>query len=263
MKVFDIHVHIFPEKIALKAAESIGDFYDGVPMHGDGTLQTALDMMDRAGVTAFAAHSVALTPHNVSRINEFILAARAQVGKRLVPFAAIHPGVEDVQALVDDAVAKGFRGFKIHPDMQRFAVDDPHVAPMMEAISGRLPLLIHSGDYRYDFDGPQRLLNLHKNFPKLQMICAHFGGWGEWDRAVELLPGHGLLIDCSSSLYQWSPERAAAAVRKFGAENVLFGTDYPMWDPAQELVRFQQMRLSDSECEAILWNNAARLFDLK
>lgn len=264
MKIYDVHVHIFPEKIAMKAAESIGDFYDGIPMHGNGTVDAALAMLDAAGVTAFAAHSVAMTPHNVERINEFILSAQKRVPNRIVPFAAIHPRVDDVQATVDDIVSQGFKGIKIHPDMQRFAVDDPAVAPMMEAIAGSgLPLLIHSGDYRYDFDGPQRLLNLHRNFPKLKMICAHFGGWGEWDRAVELLPGNGLMIDCSSSLYQWPAERAVEAVRRFGVENVLFGSDYPMWDPAEEVERFMRLKLGDGEREDILWNNAARMFDLR
>lgn len=262
MKIFDVHVHIFPHKIALKAADSIGVFYDGIPMHGNGTLERALEMMDAAGTTAFAAHSVAMTPHNVERINDFILSAKEVVGDRLVPFAAMHPDVDDVQATVDGIVAQGFRGIKIHPDMQKFAVDDPHVAPMMEAIAGRLPLLIHSGDYRYDFDGPQRILNLHKNFPQLQIICAHFGGWGEWDRALELLPGHGLLFDTSSSLYKWPAEKATEAVHRFGVENMLFGSDYPMWEPREELGRFMQMQLSDSEREDILWNNAARLFGL-
>jgi len=263
MKIFDIHVHIFPHKIAEKAADSIGQFYDNFRMQGNGTLETALEMMDAGGVTAFAGHSVALTPHNVSRINEFILSARETLGERMLPFAAIHPDVEDVQAVMDDIVRQGFRGLKIHPDMQCFAVDDPHVAPMMEAISGSgLPLLIHSGDYRYDFDGPQRLLNLHRNFPKLRMICAHFGGWGEWDRAVELLPGSGLLVDCSSSLYQWSPERAAQAIRRFGAENVIFGSDYPMWNPREEVERFLRIPLTDAEREEIFWNNAAQLFNL-
>ena len=262
MKIFDIHVHIFPDKIAHKAADSIGDFYDGIRMHGDGTLETALSMLDAAGVEKFAAHSVALSPHNVDRINEFIMSARAQHPDRIVPFAAIHPDMEDVQATVDSIVAQGFRGIKIHPDMQKFAVDDDHVAPMMEAIAGRLPLLIHCGDYRYDYDGPRRILHLHANFPKLEIICAHFGGWGEWDTAAALLPGNGLLIDTSSSLYKWSPEKASEAVHRFGVENVLFGSDFPMWNPVEELERFMQLKLSDAEREAILWNNAARIFKL-
>lgn len=263
LKIFDVHVHIFPHKIAEKAAGSIGDFYDGLPMHANGMLETALSMMDNAGVAAFAAHSVALTPHNVDRINEFLLSAKARLGARMVPFAAIHPEMEDMQAAVDKIVAQGFQGVKIHPDMQRFAVDDPHVAPMMEAIAGTgLPLLIHSGDYRYDFDGPQRLLNLRRNFPGLNMFCAHFGGWSEWDRAVELLPGNGIIVDTSSSLYHLSAEQATKAIRRFGAENVLFGSDYPMWDPKEEVERFMRLELSDKEREDILWNNAARLFQL-
>lgn len=262
MRIFDVHVHIYPDKIAMKASESIGVFYDGIRMHGDGTLSDCLRQMDEAGVEKFAAHSVALTPHNVESINRFIMGAHALAPERILPFAAIHPDMEDMEATVKDIVEKGFRGIKIHPDMQKFAVDERRAAPMMEAIAGRLPLLIHCGDYRYDFDGPRRILHLKEEFPGLQIICAHFGGWGEWDEAAELLPGHGLIVDTSSSLYKWPAEKAARAVRHFGVENVLFGTDYPMWQPKEEIERFMRMGLSDADCEAILWNNAARLFKL-
>jgi len=159
-------------------------------------------------------------------------------------------------------VQQGFRGIKIHPDMQKFAVDDPRVRPMMEAIAGKLPLLIHCGDYRYDFDGPRRILSLYEQHPDLQMICAHFGGWMEWNSAVELLAGHKLVVDCSSSLYQWTPEQAADAIHAFGADHVLYGTDYPMWTPEEELERFMRIPLTQQEREDILWNNAARLLQL-
>ena len=262
MKIFDIHVHIYPDKIAEKASGSIGDFYDGIRVNGIGSLSDCIRRMDEGGVTRFAAHSVALTPHNVGSINHFIMEAHAQYPDRIVPFAALHPDMEDLQATVDDIVARGFRGIKIHPDMQRFEVDGDRAAPMVEAIAGRLPLLIHCGDKRYDYDGPLRILRLQQRFPKQPLICAHFGGWGEWERAVELLPGHGLMIDTSSSLYRFPAELAADAVRRFGVENVFYGTDYPMWTPQQELERFMQMKLTDREREDILWNNAARMFQL-
>ncbi len=262
MRIFDVHVHIYPDKIAQKASNSIGIFYDGIRMHGDGTLSDCLRQMDEGGVERFAAHSVALTPHNVESINRFILEAHAQYPDRIVPFATIHPQMEDMQATVDKIVEQGFKGIKIHPDMQKFAVDAPCAEAMMEAIEGRLPLLIHCGDYRYDYDGPRRVLHLRQNHPKLQMICAHFGGWGEWDSAAEMLPGHNLIVDTSSSLYRWSAEKATEAVRRFGVENVLFGTDYPMWSPAEELKRFMSLDLTDQEREDILWNNSVRLLKL-
>ena len=262
MRIFDIHVHIYPDKIALKASKSIGTFYNGFPIQGDGTLSDCIRRMDEGGVDKFASHSVATSPHNVESINRFIMEARAQYPDRIIPFAAIHPDMEDVQATVDDIVARGFRGIKIHPDIQQFAVDGDRAAPMIEAIAGRLPLLIHCGDRRYDYDGPRRILHLHERFPKQPLICAHFGGWDEWESAVELLVGHGLMVDTSSSLFMFPAEAATKAVRSFGVENVFYGTDYPMWTPKQELERFMQMDLTDGEREDILWNNAARLFQL-
>ena len=263
MRVFDIHVHIYPEKVALKASQSIGLFYEGIYMHGNGTLEDCLSMMDAAGVERFAAHSVALTTHNVDRINSFIMSAYEKYPDRIVPFAAIHPDMEDLPGAVEKMVQQGFRGVKIHPDMQKFALDEARARPMMEAIAGKLPILIHCGDYRYDYDGPERLILLHDEVPDLKIIAAHFGGWGEWGRAAELLPGHeGIVVDTSSSLYKFPKEEAAAMIRKLGAKNVLYGTDYPMWNPRDEIDRFLQLDLTDGEKEDILWNNAARMFQL-
>ena len=262
MKVFDIHVHIYPDKIAEKAIESIGGFYDGMRPTGGGSLADCIRRMDEGGVERFAAHSVAQTPHNVASINRFIMEARAQYPDRIVPFAALHPDMEDMQAEVDGIIAQGFRGIKIHPDMQRFQVDSDRAAPMLEAIAGRLPLLIHCGDPRFDNDGPRRILHLRERFPRQPLICAHFGGWKEWKGVMELLPGHDLMIDTSSSLYLFPPEQATEAVRRFGVENVFYGTDYPMWVPKRELELFMALKLTDREREDILWNNAARLFQL-
>ena len=262
MKIFDIHVHIYPDKIAAKALDSIAEFYDGMRPRGEGTLTDCLRRMDEGGVERFAAHSVATTAHNVESINRFILEARDRHPDRIVPFAALHPDVEDMQAVVDGIVAQGFRGVKIHPDLQQFPVDGDRAAPMFEALAGRLPVLIHCGDPRYDFDGPRRILRLRERFPGQPIICAHFGGWCEWKDVLELLPGHDLMIDTSSSLYIFPAEQAAEAVRRFGVENVLYGTDYPMWTPQRELELFMQMKLTDREREDILWNNAARLLQL-
>ena len=262
MRVFDIHVHIYPDGIAEKAVRSIGDFYGGMQPQGNGLLSDCIRRMDEAGVERFAAHSVALSPHNVESINRFIMEIRSRHPDRIVPFAAIHPDMEDMQAAVDGIVAQGFRGIKIHPDIQRFQVDGERAAPMVEAIAGRLPLLIHCGDPRFDNDGPQRILNLRRRFPRQPIICAHFGGWSEWKQVNELLPGNDLMIDTSSSLYMYPAAEAERAVRRFGAENVFYGTDYPMFTPKEELERFMRLRLSDREREDILWNNAARLFQL-
>ena len=117
MKIFDMHIHIYPEKIAQKAAQSIGEFYGDERIHGAGTLEDCVARLDAAGISGFAAHSVALEPRHVDAINRFILSARDRCPNRLVPFAALHPDMENTAEAVEGMAVQGFRGFKVHPDM--------------------------------------------------------------------------------------------------------------------------------------------------
>ena len=52
-------------------------------------------------------------------------------------------------------------------------------------------------------------------------------------------------------------------IQKFyGADRVLFGTDYPMWTAAGELKRFSEIPLTEREREMILHENAENLLKL-
>ena len=66
--IIDSHAHIYPDKLARKAARSSGDFND-IDMSLDGTGDMLLKVGDEAGVDIFLVHSVATTPHQVRSIN--------------------------------------------------------------------------------------------------------------------------------------------------------------------------------------------------
>ena len=57
-------------------------------------------------------------------------------------------------------------------------------------------------------------------------------------------------------------EEAAAIIRRYSRERVLFGTDFPMWNPAEEMERFLSLGLTDDEKEKILRRNAEDLLRL-
>jgi predicted TIM-barrel fold metal-dependent hydrolase len=261
MRIIDIHTHIFPDRIAQKAARSVGKFYD-MPARCDGSLAGALREMDRAGVGRFAVHSVATAPAQVASINAFLLGLRGEHPDRILPFAAMHPDMPDLDRAVDEIVAQGFYGVKIHPDIQGFRVDDPRALALIGAVAGRLPMLIHAGDHRYDNSNPARIARVLDMFPSLTAILAHLGGWSEWEQAMEsdLVGRRNVYVDTSSSLYAIKPARAAQIIRTFGADRVLFGTDYPMWTATEELERFCALDLTQDEREAILYQNAEALF---
>jgi len=48
MFITDVHCHVYPEKIASRAVESVGRFYD-IPMGLDGTVDTLLRESKKAG----------------------------------------------------------------------------------------------------------------------------------------------------------------------------------------------------------------------
>ena len=122
MAVIDAHAHIYPDKIAPKAVEAVGDFYN-VDMFGDGTADGLLAAKDRAPITHFIVHSVATTAHAVTAINDFI-AKQCQAHPEFIGFAAMQQDFEDPAAELQRAVELGLRGVKLHPDTQKVDMDD-------------------------------------------------------------------------------------------------------------------------------------------
>ncbi len=261
MPIIDAHCHIYPDKIALKAVEAIGDFYD-IPMRCPGTPGGLAQEHERAGISHAVIHSVATTPHQVRSINRFIAATMKENPDRFTGLGTLHPEAEDVRADIEDLMALGLHGVKLHPDFQRFRLDDPICETMFSVCQENdLPVLIHTGDRRYDFSNPNRLIPMLKRFERLRVVGAHFGGWSLWEEASEALHGFKqLCVDTSSSLYAIPPETGARLVRTWGAERCIFGTDYPMWDAEEELVRFHAMKLTEAEEEQVLWKTAARVY---
>lgn len=260
MKVFDVHVHIFPDRIAERAVAAIGSFYENFNMECDGRLETAVRVMDEAGITRCAAHSVATAARQVASINAFVMAAHRRYPDRIVPFAAMHPDLENPREQAEAVMAAGFRGVKLHPEIQGFKIDDPRVMDMLAPFEGRLPILCHCGDYRYDHSSPARLKRVLRAFPRLKLICAHLGGWTVWREAARALTGEDVYVDTSSALFALAPGEATAIIRGYGADRALYGTDFPMWSPVGERRRFDRLNLTDDERRRILWENHLALF---
>lgn len=259
MFIYDVHAHVFPDKIAAKAAVSIGEFYD-LAMAYDGTVDKLTQQARLNGVNRICIHSVALNVHAMKSINSFIGELISSNPELFTGMAAIHPDCDDFDALISQTQAMGFKGFKIHPDMQKFALDEPRAMDMFAAIEGRMPIIIHTGDSRFDYSHPSQMKRVLDAFPRLTCVCAHLGGWSEWDDACKCLSRYeNVYVDTSSSLYALEPEHALRAIRSYATERVLFGTDYPMWDMGEELRRMEALPLSSRERELIMGQNALEL----
>ena len=168
--IIDCHCHIYPDKIAAKATESIGKFYD-LPMAYGGTAAEMLEKSREAGITHSVVFSVATKPAQVASINAFI-ADEVKRFPNLVGLGAVHPESADQKADIDSIVALGLKGVKLHPDFQGFPIDDPRCLEIYELCRERgLIVLIHMGDLRYDYSRPERLI------PVLKRLFTWHGPW--------------------------------------------------------------------------------------
>ena len=258
--ILDIHAHIFPDKIAAKAVKAIGDFYD-IPMQAEGVLNDLLACGEKAGVTHYLIHSVATRPAQAHSINDFI-AACAAAEPRVTGFGSVHPYMEGLLEEVDRMEALGLKGVKIHPDFQEFDIDDPKAMALYRHIEGRLPILIHMGDKTKTFSRPLRLHKVLQKFPNLTAIAAHFGGYNAWEESREYLVGSPAYFDTSSTLFALPVKEADEIIRAHGVEKMLFGSDYPMWTHADEMQRFNQLTLNETERRKILFENGRALLGL-
>ena len=280
--VIDAHCHVYPEKIAAKAVESTDHFYD-THAHGQGTVADLLAVGEAAGCDGYVIQSVASTPHHVESINRFIATAISEAESqghngKLTGLGTLHPDHPDLKGAVEDIMSHGLHGVKLHPDMQKFCIDDPKAYPIYELCAEYdLPILMHMGDPRFDYSHPDRLHRVLTDFPTLVVVGAHMGGWANWDYACERLSDfQNLYVDTSSSMAtsakeygiephvtSLTPEHTASLIRRWGEEKVLFGSDYPMWSQEEDLRVFFEMGLTEEENRMILSENARRVFRMR
>ena len=263
MEIINAHAHIYPDKIARKATAAIGDFYDIEMETSEGTTAVLLENGRKAGISRFVVHSVATTARQVRAINEFIK-SEIDAHKEFIGFMTLHQDLSEQEIVeeVEWAIKNGFKGVKLHPDFQKFNIDDSCAEKFYKIIGDRLPILFHIGDDRYDFSAPERLVKMAKKYPQVKFIAAHFGGYRCWNNAIIYKGLDNVYFDTCSSLPFIGAKKAKELIDLLGADRFFFATDYPMWSAENELKRFNEIELSEKEREMIFSGNIKKLLNI-
>ncbi len=262
-EIIDAHCHIFPDAIAVAATAATDRFYGTHALH-NGTVASLKTEQETYGIDHFVVQSVATNPKQVVTINRFISRAVENGKGNFTGLGSLHPDSSDIRGDIERIIEAGLHGVKLHPDIQHFPMDDIRCMPIYELCEEKhLPILMHTGDSRYDYSNPNRLLPVVKHFSELVIVGAHLGGWSVWDQLGDQLAGYEhLYFDCSSCFHWLQPEVVKQFIRLYGADHVLFGSDYPMWSPGAELQTFLSMGLTEGENRMILSGNARKIYGI-
>jgi len=260
-EIIDAHCHIYPEKIARKAAENIGIFYGYPVPYFDGgepgTLQAHLFQGRKLNFKGYCVSGAATSPKQVVSVNDGLIElTKLDIPETIYAFGTAHPDFANIGDELQRIKALGIKGIKLHPDCQAFNIDDKSAYNIYDAAQElNLPILMHLGDETHDYSSPLKLLNVIRDFPRIRIIAAHLGGYREWDAGLQLAGYENLWFDTCSSQSILTPERVRHQIRTLGVERCFFGTDFPLWVSEKELSAFLNIGLTHEENEKILAKN--------
>jgi predicted TIM-barrel fold metal-dependent hydrolase len=260
--IIDSHTHVWPDALAGQALSA--NRLPGLTARSDGTAGTLAGEMVTAGVDRSVALGVAGAPRHVDRVNAFMASLDST---RFIPFGTVHTGLS-----VEDNLASlrrhGIRGVKVHPLFQGFGLEDRRLWELFEAFGDDIAVITHVGAGGSDavnaLSTPAMLRRVIRAFPRLRLVACHFGGYHMLDEAEEALRDLPVVVETSwpPALATLDPARIRRLITRHGAERVVFGSDWPMTDPAAEIAAVRALDLGADAEAAILGGNLARLLRL-
>jgi predicted TIM-barrel fold metal-dependent hydrolase len=208
--------------------------------------------------------------------NDEVLAAARANPDVLIPFGSVDPhrgklAVRQAQELIE----QGVRGFKFHPNTQRFWPNDPEFFALYRVIAeAGLIALFHSGTtgigagmpggggVRLKYSNPMAVDDVAAEFPDLDIILAHPSfPWQEEALAVAVHKPN-VYIDLSGWSPKYFPEILVQYINTRLRGKMLFGSDYPLITPERWLADFEKLPIRDEVRPEVIKGNAAKLLGL-
>ncbi len=262
--VIDFHTHCFADKIAENAVSTL-EKQAGIKAVALGTTEGLKNHMVCCGVDLSVSLPVATKTSQLATINRW---AKESGDDQLLFFGAVHPDDQDFETTVKSLKSMGFLGVKFHPDYQRCFADEPRMMPILELLRDEgFIVVLHSGiDIGYPcpvYCTPLMIRHIIDNIKGIKLVAAHMGAHALWRDVEELLVGQPVFFDTSYSYYLLHKQNMERMINRHGAENVLFGTDYPWMNAAEEINNIRSLSLSEADIDKILSGNARALLSLR
>jgi hypothetical protein len=277
----DCHVHI---ELGPEGDDHLSPELRGAAMRyfkGNATIPSADEIADHyrernMAAVVFAVDS-ALTTGQPRIPNSFVVEKAREHSDVLIPFASVDPrrGGEGVAEARDLLEVGSIRGFKFHPNIQKFHPNDRISYPLYELIEeAGLVALFHTGHsgigaglpggggIALKYGNPMAIDDVAVDFPQMSIVMAHPAF--PWQDEALSIAMHKPQV--SIDLSGWSPKRFPPSLVKAMSTSLkgqtLFGSDFPLITPDRWLADFAALGLEPDVRSAILKDNALRILGL-
>jgi predicted TIM-barrel fold metal-dependent hydrolase len=278
--IIDSHTHILPEVFRSEKSrflEKDGTFRAlfSSDRAASASSELLLEEMNRSEVDVSVVAGYGWTDLETAQLsNDYLLSSAVKSQGRLIPLCSVNPlwgrdAIEEIERCTE-AGAKGIG--ELHPDSQNsLNADFATLAPFFSvARSLELPILIHASEpvgHNYPGKGtvtPEYSLALAQAFPENTLIFAHLGcGLPFYSLMPEVRRQlKNVYFDSAAFPFLYSPDVFATSSAAAGAEKILFASDFPLLSQERALKEFRAGDIDGSEFDAVLGENAQRLWKL-
>lgn len=263
--VVDFHVHTFPDKIAEKAISKLA-VISGITPYTNGTIKDTKEKLQNEKIDFFINLNIATSASQENSINTNVIKLNAE-NKNMISFGSVHFLSENAVKWLEKLKENKVKGIKLHPDYQGFMIDDQRLYPIYEKCSELgLIVVFHTGWDCYSPDlihAPAKLsLKIHKMFPKLKMVLAHFGGLMKWNETEEYLIGQDIYLDTAMCASYMDKSQMERMILKHDGNKILLASDCPWENPKKSLDFILSLNIKDDIKEKIIYKNAFNLLNL-
>ena len=161
---------------------------------------------------------------------------------RLIYYCMIHPLNPGREKLIDEYLAMGARGMKVHPELQLAGVDSPKVISLIkkwQKKSGGMPVLAHSGFNGYEPKKAREKADMKHYWAFAEAlegspcILGH-AGMNYYREAIKIAEKHDhVYLEIGGQ----PPAHLKEIIESLGPDRLLFGSDWPFYPQALPLAK--------------------------
>lgn len=282
MKI-DIHAHLWPAGMTTQA---LNEYFAGRGLDPAGVLTAkgiiaAMAPQMELCVIAALAMQAGHTNKDLASVNTYVLEQIRFSGGKLAGLCTVDPfgGRESADMLRKYIKQDGFKGLKLHQNIQCFFPNDERLFPVYEELQALgKPVLFHTGgigikplqDKYSDLACIEEVACL---FPKMPILLGH-AGRGKYDDVALMLRKHAHMYADVSANFAKLPGAEhlplAELIRKVkiwtgGTGKLLFGSDYPFYGEEQTLellgrIPKEERLVTEQDIENISFANAENFY---
>ena len=231
------------------------------------TVEDLLAIMDGNGIDSIvtcAPYSSIGKDRTYDDANRFLVESMSKAPERIIGFMRVNPHLQEhaLRSIEDGVKNHSFKGIKFHPRNEAFAINSEELAfPIAELASKlKVPILIHTGEPdTYGFAQPTLVGDLADSFPDLTLIIGHMGKRLYEDAICVARWFENIILETSFR----SHRDIARAVKRVGANRVVYGSDMPFGVPEIEMMKVRLADITPEEKGLVLGDSMARVLGLE